>query len=154
MHTRETGLALLGVIIVLVILVITGMASLILAEQETIVSRLEVDNTKAFYLAEAGLAKMQEVLQQPVVGDFNALYEETLEDGQRPNQQVKGFGEADIFPDEGGQITREITLKYVRGALAKSEAERRGSMSRVAIRLAPERLVGLAGGPPASESTG
>lgn len=81
MHTREKGLALLAVIVVLIIFVITGMAALILAEQEIIVSRVEVDKTKAFYLAEAGLAKMQEKLQKPVTGNLSSVLEESLEDG-------------------------------------------------------------------------
>jgi nitroimidazol reductase NimA-like FMN-containing flavoprotein (pyridoxamine 5'-phosphate oxidase superfamily) len=78
--------------------------------------------------------------------------EQVLSDGQRPNQQVKGAGHAEIFSDEQGEITREITRKYVSGPLAPAEIERRGSMVRVAIRLRPERLVGLAGGPPTGES--
>ena len=78
--------------------------------------------------------------------------EKTLSDGRRPNQQVKGAGQAEIFPDEGGEITREITRKYIRGPLAPAEVERRGNMVRVAIRLRPERLVGLSGGPPAGKS--
>jgi nitroimidazol reductase NimA-like FMN-containing flavoprotein (pyridoxamine 5'-phosphate oxidase superfamily) len=78
--------------------------------------------------------------------------EQVLSDGERPNQQVKGAGRAEIFPDERGDITREITRKYVRGPLARAEIERRGNMIRVAIRLRPERLVGLSGGPPDGES--
>lgn len=74
--------------------------------------------------------------------------EQVLGDGTRPNQQVKGAGRAEIFPDQGGEITREITRKYVRGPLAPAEIERRGSMVRLAIRVRPERLVGLSGGPP------
>ena len=70
--------------------------------------------------------------------------EQVRGDGQRPNQQVKGAGQAELFPDDGGEITR----KYVRGALAPAEIERRGRMIRTAIRLRPERLVGLSGGPP------
>jgi nitroimidazol reductase NimA-like FMN-containing flavoprotein (pyridoxamine 5'-phosphate oxidase superfamily) len=73
-------------------------------------------------------------------------------DGRRPNQQVKGAGQAEIFSDADGDITREITRKYVRGPLAPAEIERRGRMVRVAIRLRPMRLVGLCGGPPAGES--
>jgi nitroimidazol reductase NimA-like FMN-containing flavoprotein (pyridoxamine 5'-phosphate oxidase superfamily) len=77
--------------------------------------------------------------------------EQVLDDGQRPNQQVKGAGQAELFPDDGGNITREITRKYVRGAIAASEIERRGKMIRTIIRLRSSRLVGLSGGPPADE---
>ena len=51
--------------------------------------------------------------------------EQLLDDSHRPNQQVKGAGEAEVFPDKGGTTTREITRKYVRGALAAAEIERR-----------------------------
>jgi len=78
--------------------------------------------------------------------------EQVLGDGQRPNQQVRGAGQAEVFPDSGGEITREITRKYVLGPLAPAEIERRGTMVRVVIRLRPQRLVGLSGGPPAKES--
>lgn len=77
--------------------------------------------------------------------------EQVLDDGQRPNQQVKGAGQAELFPDDGGNITREITRKYVHGAIAASEIERRGKMIRTVIRLRPSRLVGLSGGPPADK---
>ena len=74
--------------------------------------------------------------------------EQVLDDGTRPNQQVKGAGQAELFPDDGGNITREITRKYVRGPIAAAELERRGKMIRTVIRLRPRRLVGLRGGPP------
>ena len=48
-------------------------------------------------------------------------------DGTRPNQQVKGAGRAEIFPDHGGEITREINRKYVRGPLAPAN---RGAVRR------------------------
>ena len=80
--------------------------------------------------------------------------EQVLDDGQRPNQQVKGAGRAELFPDDGGEITREITRKYARGPLAPAEIERRGKMIRIAIRLRPSRLVGLSGGPPSATKAG
>ena len=74
--------------------------------------------------------------------------ERVLPSGERPNRQVKAFGEADVSPDRGGSLTRLITLKYVRGDRAQSEADRRAAMERVVIRLVPHELVGVgAGGP-------
>ena len=68
MYKRQKGLALLAVMIVLLIFVLTGLAALTLAEQEIVISKVELHKTKAFYLAEAGIAKMQEKLQKPVSG--------------------------------------------------------------------------------------
>jgi len=69
---------LIAVLVVVVIFTITGMAVLTLAQQEVTLSRVGEDKTRAFYLAEAGLAKMQEKLQMPVVGEINSTLEESL----------------------------------------------------------------------------
>jgi hypothetical protein len=81
MLKNEKGLVLIVVIAIVVIFTITGMAVLTLAEQEVVLSRTEADKVKAFYLAEAGLAKMQEKLQKPLVGEINCSLEESLEVG-------------------------------------------------------------------------
>jgi hypothetical protein len=66
MCKREKGLALPLVVAFALILAIVGFALLRLAEQEIIQTRIETDKTRAFYYAEAGLAKLQEMLQKPV----------------------------------------------------------------------------------------
>ena len=81
MRRREKGIVLVIVIILAVILTIIGFAVLTLAEQEIIQTRIDADKTKAFYMAEAGLAKLQEQLQKPVTGDLNEVLAGTLEQG-------------------------------------------------------------------------
>ena len=58
---KEKGLVLPAVVAIVVIFAIVGMTVLTLAEQEVVLSRVEVDRTKAFYLAEAGLAKISPI---------------------------------------------------------------------------------------------
>jgi hypothetical protein len=79
METKKNGLALPLVLVVIIIFIIVGLSILTLAEQESILGRIDADKNKAFYLAEAGLAKMAEQLQKPVVGDLNEALTGTLE---------------------------------------------------------------------------
>ena len=81
MPEREKGFVLIAVIVVVVIFAITAMAVLTLAQQEVTLSRVDEDKAAAFYLAEAGLAKMQEKLQKPFKDDINSAIEESLETG-------------------------------------------------------------------------
>jgi len=81
MLKNEKGLVLIVVIVIVIIFTITGMAVLTLAEQEIVLGKAEADKARAFYLAEAGLAKMQEKLQRPFVGKINSSLEESLETG-------------------------------------------------------------------------
>ncbi len=75
------GLVLPAVIIIAVLFAIIGMAILTLAEQEVILTRIERNKAEAFYLAEAGLAKLSETLQTTVVGDLNEVQEGSIEQG-------------------------------------------------------------------------
>lgn len=62
------------------------------------------------------------------------------EDGQRPNQQVRVTGRAELFADDDGLWTRRITSKYVKGpGLSRRTAE-----FRTVIRLRPLRLIAVA----------
>jgi nitroimidazol reductase NimA-like FMN-containing flavoprotein (pyridoxamine 5'-phosphate oxidase superfamily) len=65
-------------------------------------------------------------------------------DGERPNRQVRAIGEAQTFPDAGGEWTERITRKYVTGPGLSVQLERRLSAERIVIRLEPERLVAVA----------
>jgi hypothetical protein len=66
------------------------------------------------------------------------------DDGQRPNRQVRAIGEATLFGDRGGEWTRRITEKYVRGPAAEHRVAARVADERIAIRLRPTRLIGVA----------
>lgn len=81
MIKTEKGFALVAVAVIVLIFAITGMAVLTLAQQEVTLNRIDADKTKAFYLAEAGLAKMQEKLQKPFNKNIDATIEESLETG-------------------------------------------------------------------------
>lgn len=83
---RQTGLILPAVVAIIVIFAIVAMTVLTLAEQEAVLGRIEADSAKAFYLAEAGLAKMKEKLMTDQalgesVGDENITLEGELESG-------------------------------------------------------------------------
>jgi hypothetical protein len=80
LRKKEKGVVLLAVIIIALILSIIGFGALFVAQQEGVQGRMDTDKTRAFYLAEAGLAKMQERLQLPLTGGINELLDETLEE--------------------------------------------------------------------------
>lgn len=70
------------VILVAVIFAIIGFGILSVAENQAVLGRIENDKTRAFYLAEAGLAKMAETLQNPVLLDeIDGTLEGSLEQG-------------------------------------------------------------------------
>lgn len=81
MKINKKGVALLMVLIVMMIFIIIGLAVLSLSDQESILGRIDNDKNKAFYLAEAGLAKMSEKLQVPITGNLNTVLTGTLEGG-------------------------------------------------------------------------
>ena len=82
MFRKEKGAILVAVIIVALIFTIIGLAVLTLAEQEAILGRIEADKTRAFYLAEAGLAKLSETLQKPVtLSNIDGTIEGSMEQG-------------------------------------------------------------------------
>ncbi len=59
----------------------------------------------------------------------------------RPNRQVTARGRAEVRPDEHGDWTRRITLKYSPGAAGREHAEARASQPRSVICLRPLKLV-------------
>ncbi len=72
----------MAVIAVAIIFAIVGFAILTLAEHEAILGRIDTDKTRAFYLAEAGLAKMAETLQRPVsLDEIDNTLEGSIEQG-------------------------------------------------------------------------
>ena len=62
------------------------------------------------------------------------------EDGQRPNQQIRATGRADLFADESGLWTDRITAKYLTGR----GSSRRTAEFRTVIRLRPLRIIAVA----------
>jgi hypothetical protein len=81
MAAKRNGLALLMVLVVILIFILIGLAMLTLAQHESILGRIDTDKTRAFYLAEAGLAKMAEKLQVPIVGNLSEVLTGSLDGG-------------------------------------------------------------------------
>ena len=69
--------------------------------------------------------------------------DEERDDGERPNRSVRAVGPAELFDDVGGEWTRRITEKYIRGPGRADKLAARTSQERVVIRLQPVRLFGL-----------
>ena len=65
-------------------------------------------------------------------------------DGQRPNQQVRAIGNAELFPDHHAAWTTRITEKYARGPAAATSVAARAADERIVICLRPTRLVAAA----------
>ncbi len=65
------------------------------------------------------------------------------EDGERPNQQVRAIGHAEVVSDLDGVWTQRVTAKYVRGVAAATHIARRSSDPRRAIRLTPHRILAV-----------
>lgn len=66
-----------------------------------------------------------------------------LPDGGRPNRQVRVFGLAEMFPDEGSKWTDAITHKYVHGPAAAARVAETATQDRVVISLRPTRLLAV-----------
>lgn len=65
-------------------------------------------------------------------------------DGQRPNQQVRAIGNAELLPDDHAAWTTRITEKYVHGPAAATSIAARAADERIVICLRPTRLVAVA----------
>lgn len=65
-------------------------------------------------------------------------------DGERPNRQIRGVGNASLDIDVDGEWTRRITMKHLHGPGATAMADRRAGDRRVVIRFVPEDLIAVA----------
>jgi hypothetical protein len=110
MFKRQKGIALPVVIALAFILLIVGYALLSLAQQEIIQTRIETDKTRAFYYAEAGLAKLSETLQRPISGNLNEVMEGSIEQGSY--RVVLSTNQTPIYAISTG--TSGVVLKKIR----------------------------------------
>jgi hypothetical protein len=81
MVRKENGYILAIVVILVVIFITIGIGILSLSEREITTTRIDSEKTRAFYLAEAGLAKMSETLQNPATGEASESLEGSMEQG-------------------------------------------------------------------------
>jgi PPOX class probable F420-dependent enzyme len=72
---------------------------------------------------------------------------EPAPDGERRYARVRASGSAELASDDGGERTRRITLKYMKGPAGARLAERRARDDRVVITLRPARLSATASRP-------
>jgi len=86
MLRKQKGAVLPLVVLMTIIFAILGIALLRLAENEISLTRIDVDKTKAFYLAETGLAKLSETLTGDATINTDEVFEGTTEQG---NYQVE-----------------------------------------------------------------
>ncbi len=64
--------------------------------------------------------------------------------GERFNRQVRVVGHAVVELDEGGEVTRQITLRYLHGMGASAMVKRRTDSPRALIRLRPDPVIAVA----------
>ena len=72
---------------------------------------------------------------------------ETVQSGiHRPNRQLKALGLVSLYPDHSGEVTREISNKYISGDGSQADIDRRSSVCRTVVKLKPDKVWGLGGG--------
>jgi PPOX class probable F420-dependent enzyme len=99
----------------------------------------------AFYMTSiADRPHLLRLAANPRAGVLVDTEDAERDDGQRPNRQVRAIGEAEVFPDRGGQWTTRITEKYIRGPGAAACIASRAADQRVVVRLRPARIVAVA----------
>src|SRR6266702_964201 len=64
--------------------------------------------------------------------------------GERFNRQVRVVGHAVVELDEGGEVTRQITLRYLHGMGASATVKSPNDSPRALIRLPPDPVIAVA----------
>jgi len=100
------------VVLIAMILAILGFGLLTLAQQEIILNRIECDKTQAFYLAEAGLAKLSENL----LGDDTGVLEDGVEEQMEQGRYYVEFDTNDsnsyaVSTGVSGNVHKKIRVK-------------------------------------------
>jgi hypothetical protein len=116
MCAKEKGTVLVAVIIVAIIFALVGWGVLILAQQQSVLTRIDIDKAKAFYLAEAGLGKLQETLQVPITVGIDGLLEEPIEETFEQGSYKVELVEEDaniyaVSTGVSGQVQKQIRVK-------------------------------------------
>jgi hypothetical protein len=66
------------------------------------------------------------------------------DDGERPNQEIRAVGTAELLEDADGARTQSLTLRYLAGASREMITDHRSAVARVAIRLEPQTWLAVA----------
>jgi hypothetical protein len=112
MFRKENGYVLAIVVILVVIFITLGIAILSMSEREITTTRIDNDKTRAFYLAEAGLAKMSETLQNPATGELSESLNGSLERGAfQVRLDTNEAGSFAISTGTSGNVQKTIRVK-------------------------------------------
>ena len=114
MNRKKQGSVLPMIVLLTLILAILGMAVLRMAEHEGSLTRIDMDKTRAFYLAEAGLAKLSESLQVTTVTSSTPdLYGTTEEGSYYVALDMNGTDTYAISTGTRGSVQKSIRVKLV-----------------------------------------
>lgn len=103
--------------------------------------------TPIWFLWERGAFYMTSLAHYPQVRNLRAngrasicidTEEAKSHNGIRANRQIRATAHAHCFPDDGGEWTRRITLKYLPGPDGPARAEIRAAQERMVICLRPD----------------
>ncbi len=81
--------------------------------------------------------------RDPRAGVCIDLEQPQREDRERPNQQVRAIGNAELLTDEDRLWTARISEKYLKGAAALERIAKRPEQERIVILLRPVRVVAV-----------
>ena len=96
---------------------------------------------RAFYMTSlVGKRHVRDLRKDPRASIRVDVEDATARDGVRANAQLGGRGIAELRQDLGGEWTRRITLRYVRGPQGEARAALRAAQERVVIILRPDRI--------------
>jgi roadblock/LC7 domain-containing protein len=112
MFRKKKGIVLVVVVTVAVIFAIVGFVTLSIASQEINLTRTEIDRNKAFYYAEAGLAKLSEAFQRPITGNLSQVLAESIGQGSfsitLDTNQIPYYA---VSTGTSGTITKKVRVE-------------------------------------------
>lgn len=112
----EKGVVLLAVVVSILIIAILGFSVLHLADTEIMLTQKDVNKTKAFYLAEAGLGELTTILHNKELGYFENST------GRIENASLgEGSYEVDVYYDENPPYA--ISTGVVEGKVKRIKVE-------------------------------
>jgi len=82
--------------------------------------------------------------EDPRAGFVVDLEASELDNGQRPNRQVRIVSDTTVSVDADGDWTRVITQRYLCGPGAQAQTQARSKQPRVVIEMRPTRIIAAA----------
>ncbi len=114
MNRKEQGFILPLIVLLTIIFAILGIAVLRMAEHEATLTRIDMDKTRAFYLAEAGLAKLSEALQVATATNSPQDLQGTTEEGSYyVTIDTNGTDSYAISTGTYGSVQKSVRVKLI-----------------------------------------